>query len=165
MAVFMLEILGLPAHVLFLHVVVAFAPVAGLAAVIYALRSSWQRVLEWPVVVLAVLTAGLTMLTASAGEALEEASPPSGLIEAHAVQGDRLENVAIVFAVVVVLTVTVTSPWTTSRGKWLAQAREVRWLVWALRGLTVLAGLFLIYQVVVTGHTGAQAVWSDWRTG
>jgi hypothetical protein len=161
----MLEILGLPAHVLLLHAVVAFAPVAGLAAVVYALRPPWQRVLEWPVVVLAVLTAGLTVLTASAGEALEEAGSSSSLIEAHAVQGDRLEIVAGVFAVVVVLTVAVTGPWAASRVALLARARDIRWLVWVLRVITVLAGLVLVYQVVVTGHSGAQAVWSDWRSG
>jgi hypothetical protein len=165
----MLDTLGLPAHVLLLHAVVAFAPVAGLAAVVYALRPPWQRVLEWPVVILGVLTAGLTVLTASAGEALEEALEEAGssssLIEAHAVQGDRLEIVAGVFAVVVVLTVAVTGPWATSRVKWLATVRDARWLVWVLRVLTVLVGLVLVYQVVVTGHSGAQAVWSDWRSG
>jgi hypothetical protein len=165
----MLEILGLPAHVLFLHAVVAFAPVAGLVGIVYALRPPWQRVLEWPVVILAVLAAALTVLTASAGEALEEALEEAGssssLIEAHAAQGDRLEIVAGVFAVVVILTVAATGPWITSRMKWLAPARDIRWLVWVLRVLTVLAGLVLIYQVVVTGHSGAEAVWTDWRSG
>jgi len=27
----------------------------------------------------------------------------------------------------------------------------------------VLAGAFLIYETIVTGHTGAQATWVDWR--
>jgi hypothetical protein len=152
----MVEILGLPAHILFLHAVVAFAPVAGLAGIVYALRPPWQRVLEWPVVILAVLTAALTILTASAGEALEEVGSPSSLIEAHAAQGDRLEIVAGVFALVVILTVAVTGPWSTSRIKWLAPGRDIRWMVEA--------GLVLIYQVVVTGHSGAEAVWMDWRS-
>lgn len=164
----MLGILGLPAHILFLHAVVAFAPVAGLSGILYALRPSWQRVLEWPVVILAVITAALTVLTASAGEALEEAleeiESPSSLLEAHSTQGDRLETVAVIFAVVMILTVAVTGPWATARVRWLAAARNERWLVWVLRVLTVLAGVVLIYQVVVTGHSGAEAVWSDWRT-
>lgn len=154
---------------MFLHAVVAFAPVAGLTGIVYALRPPWQRVLEWPIVILAVLTAALTILTASAGEVLEEAleevGSPSSLIEAHAAQGDRLEIVAGVFAVVVILTVAVTGPWSTSRIKWLAPGRDIRWMVAALRVLTVLAGLLLIYQVVVTGHSGAEAVWTDWRSG
>lgn len=160
----MLEILGLPAHVLFLHAVVAFAPVAGLSGILYALRPSWQAVLEWPLVVLAVLNFALTVLTASAGEALEEAIPSEPLVEAHATQGDRLEVIAGVFAVLVVLTVAVSGPWITSRVGFLARAHQTRWLVWVLRVATVLAGLVLIYQVVVTGHTGAEAVWSVWRT-
>jgi hypothetical protein len=150
----MLAILGLPAHIMFLHAVVAFARVAGVAGIVYALRPSWQRVLEWPVAVLAVLTAALTVLTASAGEALEEAMPSSELIGAHAEQGDRLEPVAGAFAVIVVLTVTATGPWITSQMPFLARARSARWLGWGLQTLTVLAGLVLIYQVVITGHSG-----------
>jgi hypothetical protein len=161
----MLEFLGLPAHVLFLHAVPAFAPLAGLTGIVYALRPPWRRVLEWPGVVLAVLTAGLTVLTASAGEALEHALPPGELIEAHAEQGERLQTAAGPFAVAVVLAVAATGPWTTSRVGWLAKARDVRWLAVVVQTLTVLAGLFLVYQVVVTGYTGAEAVWSDWRTG
>ncbi|HRO31754.1 DUF2231 domain-containing protein [uncultured Citricoccus sp.] len=164
----MLEILGLPAHIMFLHAVVAFAPVAGLASIVYALRPPWQRVLEWPVVILAVITAVLTVLTANAGEALEEALEEGGeaseLIEAHATQGDRLETVAVIFAVVTILTIAVTGPWVTKRVRWLASARNTPWMVWVLRVLTVLAAVILIYQVVVTGHSGAEAVWSDWRT-
>jgi hypothetical protein len=161
----MLEVFGLPAHVLLLHSVVVLAPLAGLGGILYALRPGWRRVLEWPVAVLAVVAAGFTVLTASAGEALEHALPSNALIHEHAEQGDLLEAAAGLFAVVVVVLAVLTGPWVASKAPFLGRVRSVRWLLVFVQLLTVLAGVFLIYQTVVTGHTGAQAAWSDWRTG
>ncbi len=160
----MLEVFGLPSHILLLHAVVVLAPLAGLGGVLYAVRPGWRRVLEWPVLVLAVAAVGLTVLTASAGEALEHALPENALIEAHAEQGELLEVAAGIFAGVVVVVTALTGPWVTSRVPGLARMGAVRWLVVGLQVLTVAAGVFLVYQTVVAGHSGAQAVWSDWRT-
>ncbi|QGU04420.1 DUF2231 domain-containing protein [Corynebacterium comes] len=161
----MLEILGLPTHILLLHAAVVIVPMAAVSGIVYALRPPWRRLLEWPVMVLAVLAAGLTVFTASAGEALERALPPGPLIQAHAEQGERLEIAVAMYTIAVVLSVAVTGPWVGSKVRLLTTLRDTRWLVLAMQVLTVLTGLVAIYQVVVTGHTGAQAVWTDWRTG
>ncbi|KAA0918174.1 DUF2231 domain-containing protein [Dietzia sp. ANT_WB102] len=161
----MLEFAGLPAHILLLHSVIVLAPIAGLGGILYALRPTWRRVLQWPVTILAVLVAGLTILTANAGEALEHALPGSRLIREHAEQGQLLEIAAEIFAAVVIVLFVLTWPRMASVVPFLDKVGAHRWLVLTVRIFAVLAGVFLIYQTVVTGHTGAQATWSDWRTG
>lgn len=160
----MLETAGLPAHVLLLHSVVVLAPLAGLGGILYAVRPPWRRVLRWPVGVLVVLTAGLTALTASAGEALEHALPASHLIREHAEQGDLLEIVAISFTAVMIVLIGLTWPWVASTVPFVANLAANRWVMRIVQIAAVLIGAFLIYQTIVTGHTGAQATWSDWRT-
>lgn len=160
----MLEILGLPAHILFLHAVVVLSPVAALTGLVYALRPSWGRILEGPAVVLAVLAAGFTLLTASAGEALQDALPSDPLIEAHAEQGGLLEVSAALFTGAVLVLVVMTGPWISRKTPFLTRLRHTRWLVITVRVLVVLAAVWMIYQVAVTGHSGAQAVWTNWRT-
>ena len=160
----MLEVFGLPAHILLLHAVVVLAPLAGLGGILYAVRPGWRRALEWPVLVLAVAMVGLTVVTASAGEALEHALPENALIEAHAEQGELLEVAVGIFAGVVVVTTALLGPWVTARVPMLGRAGAIRWVVIVLQVLTVVAGVFLVYQTVVAGHSGAAAAWSDWRT-
>ncbi len=160
----MLEVLGLPTHILLLHAVVVLAPLAGLGGILYAVRPRWRRALELPVAVLAVVAAGCTVLTASAGEALEHALPGSRLIHEHAEQGDLLEVAAAVLAGAVVVLAALTGPWLAARLPALGRLRGSRPLTVSVQVLTVLAGAFLIYQTVVTGHTGAAAAWADWRT-
>ncbi|PLC12782.1 hypothetical protein AUQ48_11810 [Kocuria flava] len=120
--------------------------------------------LEWPVLVLAVAAVVLTVLTADAGEALEHALAESAPIEAHAEQGELLEVAAGLFAGAAVLAVGTTGPWFTAKVPALSRVVSVRWLVPVVRALIVVAGVFLIYQTVVAGHSGAAAAWSDWRT-
>jgi hypothetical protein len=84
------------------------------------------------------------------------------LIEAHAEQGELLEVAAGIFAGIVVVAAAVTGPWVSVRVPFLARVGATRWLVLGLQVLTVVAGVFLICQTVVTGHSGAQAAWSDW---
>ena len=161
----MLEFAGLPAHILLLHSVIVLAPIAGVGGILYALRPAWRRACRWPVAVLAVLVAGLTFLTANAGEALEHALPGSRLIRDHAEQGQLLEIAAGIFAAAMIVLFALTWPRMASAVQFLAKAGAHRWLVLTVQMFAVLAGVFLIYQTVVTGHTGAQATWSDWRTG
>ncbi|MET3811547.1 hypothetical protein [Arthrobacter sp. UYEF3] len=41
----MIEIAGLPAHILLVHAVVVLGPIAGLAAIVYAVAARWHRYL------------------------------------------------------------------------------------------------------------------------
>lgn len=97
----MIEIGGLPAHILLIHAVVVLAPIAGLLSILFAVVPRLRGRLAWPLGVLAVLLAPLSLLTAQAGEQLERSKPESALIKAHAEQGDLFKALALVFLVVV----------------------------------------------------------------
>lgn len=159
----MVTIGGLPAHILLVHGVVVLAPLAGLMAVIFALWRRSRTYLAWPLSVLAVILVPLAVLTAEAGEQLEKAKPVSDLIREHAAQGSFFRFVTVLFLVAVILQVlaafpSVLSRWNTLEG--LNRALATPWLVPATSILGVAAALFLIYESVVTGHSGAASVWS-----
>jgi hypothetical protein len=67
---------GLPAHILLVHAVVVFGPLAGLGAVTYGLAGRTRRYLAWPLGVLALILAPLALVTASSGEQLESTRGP-----------------------------------------------------------------------------------------
>lgn len=99
---------GLPAHILLVHGVVVFGPLAGLGAVIYGLAGRTRRYLAWPLGALALILAPLTLITAQAGEQLQATRGATDAIQAHAQQGDILKIAAVVFFFLVLLMVTAT---------------------------------------------------------
>jgi len=161
-----MEIAGLPAHILLIHGVVVLAPLAGLAAVAFALLRRSRRYLAWPLGILALILVPLSVLTAEAGEQLQKARPVSKLIEEHAEQGSFLRFVAAFFLVVVAAQIVAAFPGILTRRPAFSGLRgllESRWLLPATSVLGVLAGLFLVYQSIATGHSGAASVWAGSR--
>jgi hypothetical protein len=105
----------------------------------------------------------LSVLTAEAGEQLEKAKPASQLIHEHAEQGSFFRIVTAVFLVVAAAQILAAFPsaatrWAALRGA--GKALAARWLGPATSVLGVLAGVFLVYEAVVTGHSGSASVWS-----
>ena len=161
-----MEIAGLPAHILLIHGVVVLAPLAGLAAVVFALLRRSRRYLAWPLGILALILVPLSVLTAEAGEQLEKAQPVSELIQEHAEQGSFLRFVAAFFLVVVAAQIVAAFPGILTRRPAFHGLRgllEARWLLPATSVLGVLAGFFLVYQSIATGHSGAASVWAGSR--
>ncbi|MFC4395325.1 hypothetical protein [Arthrobacter sedimenti] len=161
-----MEIAGLPAHILLIHGVVVLAPLAGLAAVVFALLRRSRRYLALPLGILALVLVPLSVLTAEAGEQLEKARPVSKLIQEHAEQGSFLRFVAAFFLVVVAAQIVAAFPGILTRRPAFHGLRgllEARWLLPATSVLGVLAGLFLVYQSIATGHSGAASVWAGSR--
>ncbi|KIC66740.1 hypothetical protein PUN71_000945 [Arthrobacter sp. NQ7] len=159
----MLEIAGLPAHILLIHGVVVLGPLAGVAAVAFALIRRSRRFLAWPLGVLALLLVPLSVLTAEAGEQLEKATGRSQLIEEHGHQGSFLRYVTVLFLVAVAVQIAAAFPSLLTRRpafRGLRGLLESRWLVPATSVVGVLAGIFLVYQTIVTGHSGAVSVWA-----
>ena len=159
----MLEIAGLPAHILLIHGVVVLGPLAGIAAVAFALVRRSRRFLAWPLGVLALLLVPLSVLTAEAGEQLEKATPASQLIEEHGHQGSFLRYVTALFLVAVAVQIAAAFPSLLTRQpafRGLRGVLESRWLGPATSVVGVLAGIFLVYQTIVTGHSGAVSVWA-----
>lgn len=60
----MIEITGLPAHILLVHAVVVLDPIAGPAATVYAVAARWRQHLAWPLGVLALVLVPVSLVTA-----------------------------------------------------------------------------------------------------
>ena len=162
----MIEIAGLPAHILLVHAVVVLGPIAGLAAMVYAAAPRWRPHLAWPLGVLSLGLVPVALVTAQAGEQLEKARPASQLIQDHAHQGSFLRYVAALFLVVAAVQIAAAFPSLLGRlpaFRGLAILLESRWVLPATSVLGVLAGLFLVYQSIATGHSGAASVWAATR--
>ncbi|WP_445155304.1 hypothetical protein ACTWLI_03515 [Arthrobacter sp. Hor0625] len=155
----MIEIAGLPAHILLVHAVVVLGPIAGLAAIIYAAAPRWRRYLAWPLGVLALLLVPISLVTAQAGEQLEESRPATEMIHEHAEQGDVLKIVSVIFFVIVAAMIVASYEPIGRRFAFLGSLRENRAVRVVLLVAGALAGAFFLYQSIVTGHSGAASVW------
>lgn len=156
----MIEIAGLPAHILLVHAVVVLGPIAGLAAIVYAVAPRWRRLLAWPLGVLALLLVPISLVTAQAGEQLQKARPATALIREHAEQGDVLKVVSVFFFVFVAAMIVVSYEPIGRRFAFLGSLRENRVVRIVLLVAGAVAGVFFVYQTIVTGHSGAVSVWS-----
>lgn len=155
----MIEIAGLPAHILLVHAVVVLGPIAGLAAIIYAAAPRWRGYLAWPLGVLSLGLVPVALVTAQAGEQLQQSRPATAMIRAHAEQGDVLKVVSVIFFVLVAAMIVVSYDPIGRRFGFLGRLRENRVLQIALLAAGALAGAFFLYQSIVTGHSGAASVW------
>ncbi|WP_029704280.1 hypothetical protein [Arthrobacter sp. TB 26] len=156
----MIEIAGLPAHILLIHAVVVLAPIAGLAAIVYAAAPRWRSYLAWPLGVLSLGLVPVSLITAQAGEQLQEARPASALIREHAEQGDVLKAVSVVFFAVIAATLIVSYEPIGRRFAFLGSLRTNRAVRTTLLVVAAAAGAFFTYQSIITGHSGAASVWT-----
>jgi hypothetical protein len=140
--------------------VVVLAPIAGLAAIVYAAAPRWRNYLAWPLGVLSLGLVPASLLTAEAGEQLEKARPASALIREHAEQGDVLKAVSVVFFVVIAAALIVSFEPIGRRFAFLGQVRTNRAVRIALLAVAAVSGAFFIYQSIITGHSGAVSVWA-----
>ncbi|MEO7070261.1 MAG: hypothetical protein ABI131_07180 [Nostocoides sp.] len=164
------QVLGLPVQALVTHLVVVLGPLAALAAIGYAARPAWRYALTWPTVALAVSTGVTSFVAAQSGQALEQrllttqaalASRAGRLIVAHASAGTRMRLIGLIFMVVTVVIVLWVLPATPRQRNVTDPVRRQRRSIALLAaGVLVVAGLGVLVQVTVTGHSGARAVWS-----
>lgn len=93
---------GIPAHVLFVHVVVVLVPLTALALVLCAAFPSVMRRFGLALPILALVSLISVPLTTSAGEWLERHVDSNALVRKHAELGDQLLPWAIGLFVVAV---------------------------------------------------------------
>lgn len=146
---------GLPAHILFVHFIVALAPLTALLAVLCALWPTARRHLTWLTLILAAVTMILTPLTTNAGEWLEHRTRPTSLLHAHTELGDTMLYFSIGLLVAAVLVAYVH----------LRESRQRPPLAPAIRAViiavVVLASVAATIQVYRIGDSGAQSAWGD----
>ncbi len=152
---------GLPTHILVVHAVVVFGPLAALTAIAYAVVPRLRAHLKWWLAGFAVVTGVTSFVAAEVGEALERTvvaagatrdTPVGQRIHEHAEAGDVMKIAGVSFMVLVLLAVFYLVP---ARGGGTPNGLRVATAV-----VMCLAAAFVLYQVAVTGHTGSAAVWT-----
>ena len=155
-----MEIAGLPLHPLVVHGAVVLIPLTAVLAIGFAVLPRWRWLLRWPTALASLVSIALGFLATTSGEALEEAQPElAALVHQHAERGELLANLTVVLAVVVVVAAFVLpgpSGLASGRGE---VSRRLVLADKVLPVLLVLAALVVLVQVVLTGDSGARAVW------
>lgn len=138
------SVAGLPLHPLVVHGVVVLLPLMSLLTVGVAVLDRWSRG-AWPVVAGNVVVTLMVVVARESGQRLRAALPvQDDAIERHAGLGDRLPLFALgvlVASLVVAL---------------LRSSARMRWVGVVL---TVAAAAAAITWTLLTGHSGAFAVW------
>jgi Predicted membrane protein (DUF2231) len=172
------NVFGLPTHIVLLHIVVVLVPIAAATAVATVMSSWFRHHFSLTVLAGTFLVTIIVLLTSQAGEALAHRLPDSQEIRDHADIGKQLVIWAAVFGVclaaVVVLDLIRRAPASdlTRSESWAVRLVPAvwghvtpSWINFAFRVAqlsTVLTSLAVVAVVIIAGHTGAQAVWSDY---
>ncbi|MBT0567353.1 DUF2231 domain-containing protein [Williamsia sp. CHRR-6] len=153
---------GIPTHPLFVHLTVVAIPLAALLGIVAVAWPAARRKIGIVGPAVALVALIMTPITTSAGEALEEKTPSSSILNEHTEWGDRvLYLVAPLFLFMLIfwaLNSDKALGWLTSKVSAL-NPRTVSIANIVVAVLVVgfaLASLVLIYQV---GHSGAESVW------
>ncbi|WP_163507156.1 DUF2231 domain-containing protein [Fodinicola acaciae] len=157
---------GLPLHVLVVHAVVVFVPLAALSAAVCAVWPAARRRYGWLAVAVTFVATAAIPIATNSGEALRDRLPRDPLIGAHAELGDQM--LVYVAPLLVLLAGLVTVELLRTRAITDAgdatNRVQVRWMRPATIGLAALVVLFAVLscvQVVRVGDSGARAAWSD----
>jgi len=143
-------IFGLPMHVLVVHFVVALVPLIAIATAAIAVVPAWrERWIGWAVLAnaAAVILAWVARLSGQAFiKRLDRLSPAyAEITKTHRARGlNLIWFVLALFAVSLLLYL-------------LGRDSKNRGLVVGI--VTVVAAALVVYEVILTGHSGSSAVW------
>src|SRR3954462_15316089 len=87
-----LLLFGLPTHILVVHAVVVFVPLAALGVVVIAVWPRARRRYGWLVLAVTVVATVSVPIATNAGEALEHALPRTAALETHTRLGDHADH-------------------------------------------------------------------------
>lgn len=144
---------GIPLHPLVVHAVVVLIPLAAFGVIAIALVPKWRTWFGILVVGAAVIATAMVPVATSTGEQLEGRVGRSDLVARHADLGG-----AVLYSAIPLL-VLAGALW------WLGKRKEKgfsapRWLTLLVPILGVIVAVVAIVQMVLVGHSGAEAVWS-----
>lgn len=155
------EVAGLPLHPLIVHAVVVFAPLAGVGAVLYGLLPRWRWWLRLPTLVLSVVAFVSAYVAKLSGEQLRDDRQLGQLesVRDHGELGDILVIVALSMLVVFAV-----AAWRLGGPSGLKSDRGERPRHGGIVDLVVVVlvvgtGIGLIAITILTGDSGAEAVW------
>jgi hypothetical protein len=148
-------------HPLFVHGAVVLIPLAAMAAVVFALKPSWRWVLRWPTAVVTLVALAFLFVARETGDSLLESLTANlDLARKHEQMANLLTASYLPFTVA-----TVVATWTLAGESPLPDGKAARAARWGLLGPlsrwgTVVLAIVVLVFVVLTGDTGARAVWS-----
>lgn len=139
-------VMGLPVHPLIVHLAVVLIPLAAIAAIVMAVKPGVSR--KYGAVITGITVVGqLSSIVAKlSGEALLERLDME--LERHTELGNLAPLASVPLLVLVILLYQV------DRRRRGSKVRKL------IAVLTVLAALFAAGYIALTGHSGAEAVWS-----
>lgn len=150
----MTTISGLPAHVLLVHAMVVLAPLTAVLEILCGLLPAVRRRLVWLVLVLALVTAGLTPVTTNAGEWLfDREHDTRAILREHADRGGWMIYFSVAMVVIALLLVYLHM----REGR--SEPRVLVPVIVAILALGV--GISTLVTVYRIGESGARAVWGD----
>ena len=151
------SIFGLPAHPLIVHATVVLVPTAALSVLLSVVWPRFREWFAWGPLALGLAALAIYPLTTQSGETLEHQLGHSALIEKHSQLADGLLPWLIVLAVSAVGVVA----WRYSGRRPLGGRVVPRWLAGVTAVFAVVASIGTLVWVVLVGHSGAVAVWSQ----
>lgn len=149
------EINGLPAHILLVHAVVIFIPLAALLTALSALWPAARRRLGILTPIVALFALILVPITTNAGEWLASRLPSTPLIAAHVALGDTMLWFAVGLFVAALLAWGV--PTLLNRN---SRQPPPPWVGVVVAVVAVVLAGASVVQVFRVGESGSQAVWT-----
>lgn len=162
------KIAGLPAHPLFVHIPVVLVPLAGIIAIVFAVRPAWLDRYGWGLVGLSGLGMIGAILAASSGEGLEEMIRENGeqissSLREHAELGETARTISIIFFIVVLAIMLIRHfarrNAGSSNGLLTFAASKGGAIVMAVA--LVASAAAATYTMANAGHDGAKQVWEE----
>jgi hypothetical protein len=150
-----MEVFGIPLHPLVVHAAVVLVPLVALGTLIVAFWPTALRRFGW---VLTVLSAGGligAILARESGEELFESmgEEASSTLDRHMTLGNWVFVPTLVMTVALLAMMLLT---------WRRQAdARPGWLYWASAVVATLAAVASLVLVIMVGHSGATAVWTE----
>jgi uncharacterized membrane protein len=156
-----MQIAGVYLHPLIVHVVVVFAPLAGIGGILYAVVPKWRWWLRWPFVACAVIAAVAGVLAAQSGFSLEHARHLDQLpsVRTHQHRGSILRWVLLAFLVPTGLAAWLLGGESPLVSGWGSRQSRPGAVAVALQVLLVGGALFVLFWTVWTGDSGARTLW------
>lgn len=142
-----MEIDGIPLHPLVVHAAVMLVPLAALGALLVIVSARLRDRFGWLVAIVAAAGAGSAIMAKLTGEALATQLGVGDLVATHRSFGTLVPYPAVALAL------------SLPAALLLKPKSRTAWLVAA--GLSVVAAVAGLVLVVLTGHSGAVAVWGS----
>jgi hypothetical protein len=146
------DILGIPLHPLVVHAVVVLMPAAALGTIAIAFVPKWRDIYGWLVLGITTIVFATVPIATQSGKRLRDSltlgGPVVEKVRDHQAYGDRMIYAAA--GLWLLLVVMLLLHRTGRRGG----------LMVLVAGLAIVAALAALVLVVLTGHSGSDAVWN-----